>query len=88
MGISIARVKRRIFQPVTKLFHTMDQGKKECTTQQKMSTTCIIENKKQFSQIFDTPPICDTLIEVIGYDAGNKEENTSWMGHCFSHWNA
>ena len=83
MGISIARVKRKSFQPVTKLFHTMDQRKQECTTQQKISTACIIENKKRFSQIFDTPPICDALIEMIGYDVENKEEKTSLMGHLF-----
>ena len=64
MGRAIARVKGKSFQLVTKLFHTTVQGKHECTTQQEMSTACIIENKKRFSQNFDTPSICDALIDM------------------------
>ena len=48
MGRAIARVKWKRFHSVTKLFHTTAQGKQECTTQQEMSTACIIENKKWF----------------------------------------
>ena len=75
MGRAKARVKRKRFQPVTKLFHTTVQGKHECTTQQEMSTACIIENKKRFSQTIDTPPMRTALIDRIGYDA-EKEEGT------------
>ena len=69
MGRAIARVKRILFHSVTKLFHTTAEGKQECTTQKDMSMTCISENVKQFSQTFDTPPMCASLIERIGYDA-------------------
>ena len=51
----------------------MAQGKQEFTTQQEMSTVCIIENKRRFSQNFDTPPICDSLIAVIRYDVEKEE---------------
>ena len=34
-----------------------------------MSTAYILENKKWFSQTFDTPLMRDELIPVIGYDA-------------------
>ena len=65
----IARVKQKNSQPVTKLFHMTVPRKQECTTQQEISTACIIENKKRRSQNFDTPPTCDAQISVIGYDA-------------------
>ena len=75
MGRSKARVKQKSFQPVTKLFHTTVQGKHECTTQQEMSTACIIENKKRFSQTIDTPPMRTVLIDRIAYDT-EKEGGT------------
>ena len=34
-----------------------------------MPTVCIIENRKRLLQNFDTPPICDATIEMIGCDA-------------------
>ena len=68
-------MKRIFFQPVTKLFYTTAQGKQQCTTQQEMSTACIIENKKRFSQTFDTPPMCAVLIDRIRYDAEKKGGN-------------
>ena len=46
MGRSLERVKKNFFKPVTKLYHTTDQRKIECTTQRDMATACIIENKK------------------------------------------
>ena len=52
----------------------MAQGKQECITRQEMSTACIIENKRRFSQFFDTPPMCDALIAVIRYDAEKEGE--------------
>ena len=73
MGRAISRVKRRTFQPVTKIFHTTDQGKHECTTQRDVAALCIMENKKRCSQNFDTPLICDVLIATIGDDAEIEE---------------
>ena len=69
MDRSIARVKRKGFHSVTKLVHITTQEKQECTTQQDISIACIIDNKKRFSQTFDTPPMCAALIDRIGYDA-------------------
>ena len=40
MGRAIARVKRKRFHSVTKLFHTTPEGKQECTTQKDMSMAC------------------------------------------------
>ena len=68
---------------MTKLFHTTIQGKQECTTQKEMPTACIIENKRLFSQTFDTPPICDALIAVIKYDAEKEGGKKYWMGYLF-----
>ena len=72
-----------MFQPGTQLFRTTALGNQECTTQQKMSTVCIIENKLRFSQTFDTSPMCDVLVAVIGNDAEKMrkrtEENKYWM---------
>ena len=82
MDKAIARVKRKFFQPVTKLFDTTAQGKHEYTSQQEISTACIIENKKQFSQNFDTPPMCDALIDMIRYDA-KKEGDTQILEGIF-----
>ena len=65
IGREIVRVKRNIFQPVTKLFHTTYQSKHECTAQRDMTTACIIKDKKRVSQIFDTPTMCDELIAAI-----------------------
>ena len=47
---AIARVKRKVCKPVTKLYHTTNQGKIECTTQRDMMTACIAENKKRFPE--------------------------------------
>ena len=33
MGRAIARVKWKVFKPVTKLYHTTEQGKIECSSQ-------------------------------------------------------
>ena len=52
MGRAIAQVKRKVFKPVTRLYHTIYQGKIECTTQSDMATSCII-----FSQTRDTSPM-------------------------------
>ena len=46
MGRAIARVKKKEFKPITKLYHTTTLGKIECTMQRDMATACIIENKK------------------------------------------
>lgn len=48
MERAIARAKRKFFKLVTKLYHTTDQGKIECTTQRDTVTACITENKKIF----------------------------------------
>ena len=68
MGRAIARVKKKEFKPITKLYHTTTLGKIECTTQSDMATACIIENKKRFSQTIDTPPMHHSLVEVVGYN--------------------
>ena len=49
-----------------------------------MSTACIIENKKRFSQTFDTPPLCAALIDKVGYDAENKMDKQILEGTFFS----
>ena len=54
MGRAIARVKKNVFKPVTKIYHTANQRIIECTTQSDITTACIIENKKRFSQTIDT----------------------------------
>ena len=74
MDRAIARVKRKHFQPVTKFFNTTTQRRHECTTQHEMLTACIIKYKKRLSQIFDTPPVFDELIELIGYDTKKRRE--------------
>ena len=69
MGRAIARRKRKGVHSVTKLFHTIAEGKQECATQNDMSLACINKNIKRFSQTFGSPPICAALIDRIGYDA-------------------
>ena len=68
MGKTIARVKRKVFKPVTKLYHTTDQSNMERTTQRDMATACIIENKKIFYQTRDTPPMQESLIKIKGFN--------------------
>ena len=85
---ALANVKRKSFKPVTKLYHTTAQGKHEFTTQQEMSTACTIESKKRFSQTFDTPPMCDALIDRIGYDTEKEGGKHILEGtFCFPHGN-
>ena len=53
-----------------------------------MSTACIIENKKRFSQTFDTPPMCDALLDGIGYDIEKEGGKHILEGTCcFLHGN-
>ena len=73
MGRAIAQVKKKVFKSVTKIYHIIDQGKVECTTQSDMTTVCIIENEKRFSQTRDTPPMQECLVDAVGYN-GEKEE--------------
>ena len=87
VGSAITWVKQKAFQPGTQLFRTTALGNQECTHQQKIPTVCIIENKLRFSQTFDTSPMCDVLVAVIGNDAEKMrkrtEENKYWMWHLF-----
>ena len=48
MGRAIARVKKKEFKPITKLYHTTSLGNIECTAKFDMATVCIIENKNDF----------------------------------------
>ena len=43
---------------------------------------CIIENKKRFSQTFDTPPMCAALIDRILYDT-EKEGGKQMLEETF-----
>ena len=74
MGRSIARVKRKVFKPVTKLYHTTEQDKIECTTQRDEVTVYITDNKKRFPQTRDTPSMHDRQIEVIEFNAEKEGE--------------
>ena len=69
MGRVVRRVKRKMFQPVTKLSFTDEQGTHDCYTQKNIAAVCIVENKKRFSQSRSTPPMHASLIERIGYNA-------------------
>ena len=69
MGRAVRRVKRKMFQPVTKLSFTDEQGTHDCYTQKDIAAVCIVENKKRFSQSRSTPPMHASLIERIGYNA-------------------
>ena len=69
MGRAIARVKWKVFKPVTKLYHTTEQGKFECSMQRDIVTACITENKKIFSQTRDILLMHDRIIELIGFNA-------------------
>ena len=60
---------KKMFQPVTKLFHNRVQGKQECTTKHDMVTASIMENQRRFPLTFDIPPMYTAFNAVIGYDA-------------------
>ena len=68
-GGAIARVKKLVFKPVTKLYHTIDQGKIEYTTRGDITTVCIIENIKRFLQTIDTPPMQTYLVGTVAFSS-------------------
>lgn len=59
IGKEIAKFKRKLFQPVTK----------DIYTRREMTTACIMENKKIFSQTFDTPSMQEEHIADVNYSA-------------------
>ena len=69
IGREVRRVKRKMFQPVTKLSFSNEQGTHDCYTQKDIAAICIVENKKRFSQSRSTPPMKTSLIESVGYNA-------------------
>ena len=78
MGRAIARVKKKVFKPVTKLYHTTTRGKIECISQNNIATSYIIENKERFLQTIHTPPMQQGLVDVVGYNAEKEGANTYW----------
>ncbi len=52
---------------VTKLYHTENNVRTECSTKVTVENACINENIGRFSQTNDTPPMDDSLIADLGY---------------------
>ena len=46
MNRSVTRVKRKMFQPVTKLSFSNEQGTHDCYPQKNIAAACIVEKKK------------------------------------------
>ena len=67
-GRALSRLKRSERPMASKVFITTNHGRIECTSKQDIEWACITENKKRFSQVNNTPPM--------------QQDILNWMGTC------
>ena len=50
----------------SKVFITTDKGMIECTDKESIEWACIKENKRRFTQVHNTPPIHQDILDWVG----------------------
>ena len=69
---AVSFLRQKLGPKMFKVFTTLDNVRMECNTKDQIKWACINENKRQFFQSQDTPPMDPNIIECFGCYAGKK----------------
>ena len=70
-GRALKILKRNERPMASKVFITTDEGRIECTDKESIEWACMKENKRRFTQVHDTPPMHQDILDWVGTCAEN-----------------